>query len=72
MISGFLISSIIFINLESNSFSLLDFYSRRIKRIFPALIIVLFSSLILGFFVFLYNFAASNGIGIPIRSKLNR
>jgi hypothetical protein len=53
VISGFLISSIIFINLESNSFSLLDFYSRRIKRIFPALIIVLFSSLILGFFVFL-------------------
>ena len=53
VISGFLISSIIFINLEHNRFSFLDFYSRRIKRIFPALIVVLFSSLILGFFVFL-------------------
>jgi peptidoglycan/LPS O-acetylase OafA/YrhL len=41
VISGFLISTIIFENLERNSFSFLDFYARRIRRIFPALILVL-------------------------------
>jgi peptidoglycan/LPS O-acetylase OafA/YrhL len=41
VISGFLISTIIFENLELNSFSFLDFYARRIRRIFPALILVL-------------------------------
>lgn len=41
VISGFLISTIIFENLERNRFSFLDFYARRIRRIFPALILVL-------------------------------
>jgi peptidoglycan/LPS O-acetylase OafA/YrhL len=41
VISGFLISTIIFENLERNSFSFLEFYARRIRRIFPALILVL-------------------------------
>jgi peptidoglycan/LPS O-acetylase OafA/YrhL len=39
VISGFLISKILFTKLESGTFSFIDFYSRRIKRIFPALII---------------------------------
>ena len=39
VISGFLISKIIFKKLASNTFSFVDFYSRRIRRIFPALII---------------------------------
>lgn len=43
VISGFLITTIIFENLENKTFSFLDFYSRRIKRIFPALILVLAS-----------------------------
>ncbi len=51
VISGFLISSIIFSNLEHNSFSLIEFYRRRIKRIFPALLLVLISSLIVGWFI---------------------
>ena len=38
VISGFLISGIIFGNLEHSSFSYIEFYVRRIKRIFPALI----------------------------------
>ena len=46
VISGYLICSIIFRGLDNNTFSLLDFYSRRIKRIFPALILVLFASTI--------------------------
>lgn len=41
VISGFLISTIIFKSLNSASFSFADFYSRRIKRIFPALLVVL-------------------------------
>jgi peptidoglycan/LPS O-acetylase OafA/YrhL len=41
VISGYLISTIIFGSLQRNSFSFLDFYSRRINRIFPALLLVL-------------------------------
>ena len=55
VISGYLISCIIFKNLDNHSFSLLDFYSRRIKRIFPALIIVLISCLVFGYFALLYS-----------------
>ncbi len=50
VISGFLISTIIFENLERGTFSFAEFYYRRIKRIFPALIIVLSSCLIFGWF----------------------
>lgn len=53
VISGFLISSIIFGNLEKNSFSYYDFYARRIKRIFPALILVLATSFVFGWFLLL-------------------
>lgn len=41
VISGFLISSIIYQELESRSFSIVGFYVRRIRRIFPALFVVL-------------------------------
>lgn len=42
VISGYLISTIIFKNLEQDGgFSFSEFYARRIKRIFPALILVL-------------------------------
>lgn len=51
VISGFLISSIIFDSLDHKKFSFIDFYVRRIKRIFPALIVVLVSCLIIGRFV---------------------
>jgi peptidoglycan/LPS O-acetylase OafA/YrhL len=50
VISGFLISSIIIKNLEGGRFSYADFYTRRIKRIFPALILVLTASLVGGWF----------------------
>lgn len=51
VISGFLISSIIFSSLERDRFSLVEFYARRVKRIFPALILVLISCLVFGWFV---------------------
>ena len=48
VISGYLISSIIFIDLSKHSFQFLEFYSRRIRRIFPALLIVLSATYIVG------------------------
>lgn len=48
VISGFLIGGIILRGLSTNSFSLLHFYSRRILRIFPALILVLCTVLLAG------------------------
>ncbi len=51
VISGYLISSIIFSNLSHNTFSFVEFYTRRIKRIFPALILVLVACFAFGWFV---------------------
>ncbi|WP_339546664.1 acyltransferase family protein [Pseudomonas sp. RA_35y_Pfl2_P32] len=51
VISGYLISTIIFNSLDKNSFNFLAFYGRRIKRIFPALITVLVSCSMFGWFV---------------------
>lgn len=50
VISGYLISTIILSKLENNHFSFLEFYGRRIKRIYPALLLVLFSCLMFGYF----------------------
>jgi len=50
VISGYLITSIIYTDL-GNNFSFYNFYVRRIKRIFPALILVLTSCLVFGWFV---------------------
>ena len=50
VISGFLISTIIFDNLLHNTFSFVEFYSRRIKRIFPALLLVLIANYAFGWF----------------------
>ena len=55
VISGFLISSIIVRSLERDNFSFVDFYSRRIKRIFPALLLVLTACFIFGWFTLLAN-----------------
>ena len=48
VISGYLITKIIFHELNASSFSFLNFYSRRIRRIFPALIIVLLATYAMG------------------------
>lgn len=55
VISGYLITSIILKNQSQNNFSLLDFYSRRIRRIFPSLIVVLAFCLIAGWHILLEN-----------------
>jgi peptidoglycan/LPS O-acetylase OafA/YrhL len=54
VISGFLISGIIFDDLQAGVFNFSDFYARRVKRIFPALILVLLVSFLFAWFV-LFN-----------------
>jgi peptidoglycan/LPS O-acetylase OafA/YrhL len=53
IISGYLISSIIFNDLKRNRFSFLTFYTRRIKRIFPTLLLVLVSVTVAGWLLML-------------------
>lgn len=57
VISGYLISTIIFTSLNQNTFDFLSFYIKRIVRIFPALIFVLVSCFIFGWFgLFAFEF----------------
>lgn len=51
VISGFLISTIIYKGLQTGTFSFADFYSRRIRRIFPALLVVISATFAFGFFI---------------------
>ena len=55
VISGYLISNIIFRNLENENFNFTDFYIRRIRRIFPALIFVLICTTLFGWFSLMPN-----------------
>jgi peptidoglycan/LPS O-acetylase OafA/YrhL len=48
VISGYLISSILFRSLQTGQFSYVDFYARRIRRIFPALVLVLGGTMLAG------------------------
>jgi peptidoglycan/LPS O-acetylase OafA/YrhL len=53
VISGFLISGIIASSLKNGTFTLGGFYARRIRRIFPALILVLSTTLLAGWLLLL-------------------
>ena len=53
VISGYLISGIILHTANEGGFSFVDFYGRRIRRIFPALIVVLTLCLIYGWVMLL-------------------
>lgn len=53
VISGYLISNIIFRSLADADFSFAEFYAHRVKRIFPALIVMLAGVLVIGYFVLL-------------------
>ena len=54
VISGFLITSIILKGLKEDTFSFIWFYCKRIIRIFPALLLILFTSIALGW-ILLYT-----------------
>ena len=59
VISGYLISTILLENLARDTFSFATFYMRRIRRIFPALAVVLAASFAFGWFsLFADEFAA--------------
>jgi peptidoglycan/LPS O-acetylase OafA/YrhL len=53
VISGFLISGILFEEVLSGSFSLSRFYARRVRRIFPALAIVVWVTVAVSWFILL-------------------
>ena len=53
VISGYLMSKIIITGIENGTFSILDFYAKRVKRIIPALLAMIFLITIVGFFCFL-------------------
>lgn len=50
VISGYLITNILLKELESDKFSIINFYDRRARRILPALFAVLLFCLVLGYF----------------------
>lgn len=55
VISGYLISGIIFRGLINNTFSYSDFYAKRIRRIIPNLVLLLFSVALFGWFFLMAN-----------------
>ena len=61
VISGYLISKILFSEIEQHRFSLASFYGRRIRRIFPALAVCLATVLAYGFVVLMPSELAQLG-----------
>src|SRR5580704_17097319 len=49
VISGYLISSVIFAEIAASRFSLFSFYERRVRRIVPALVVMLFATSLLAY-----------------------
>ncbi|MDW3779161.1 acyltransferase family protein [Kluyvera cryocrescens] len=61
VISGYLITSIIHREIVNNKFSIIEFYRRRIDRIYPSLLVVLIASYIFGWFTLLPDEYAQHG-----------
>lgn len=53
VISGYLISTIVLIELQKNKFSLFTFYEKRVKRIAPAYFLMLIAVSLLGYLIYL-------------------
>ena len=64
VISGYLISGIIFRGIASGSFSYIEFYEKRIKRIIPNLILLLTFVAAVGWFILLPDEYANLGMHI--------
>ena len=66
VISGFLISKLIAAEIDNGTFSLLRFYERRIRRLFPALFAMLFAAILVGAVVLLpqdFAYMSRNAFG---------
>ncbi|HNM42762.1 acyltransferase family protein [Plasticicumulans sp.] len=61
VISGYLITGILAGDIRQSRFRLAGFYARRIRRIYPALLVVLLASLLAGWFLMLPNELATLG-----------
>lgn len=64
VISGFLITGLLLNDLNSKRFSFVGFYARRIRRIFPALVVVLLACFGAGWILLLPDELASLGLNI--------
>lgn len=53
VISGFLISGILYSGLESNTFSVVGFYVNRVMRIFPSLVLIMLITTLTSWVIFL-------------------
>ncbi|SDA17254.1 acyltransferase family protein [Sphingomonas sp. NFR15] len=61
VISGFLITGILYREISAGKFSILNFYERRIRRLFPALFAMLAASSAIGWFILLPDEFAAFG-----------
>jgi peptidoglycan/LPS O-acetylase OafA/YrhL len=68
VISGYLISGIVFTELSTKSFGFTNFYARRIRRIFPALLFILCACAAIGWIVLLPAEYAQLGLHIAASS----
>lgn len=72
VISGFLITSLILKDLQAGSFSFLDFWERRARRILPALSVLVLATLVAGWFLLLpadYRSLASSVIALGVAAS---
>jgi peptidoglycan/LPS O-acetylase OafA/YrhL len=51
VISGYLITSVLIEDIENKEFSIINFYERRARRILPAFFFMIFSCIIIGWFI---------------------
>ena len=70
VISGYLISSIILADLLAGKFSLFAFWERRIRRILPALVVVVLATVIAGWFLFMPEDYAVLGKSVAAQATL--
>ena len=64
VISGFLITSLILKDLHRGNFSIVEFWERRARRIFPALAVVVIATLIAGWFLMLpFGLSSARAVG---------
>lgn len=62
VISGYLVTLILLQQQHDNNFSFAEFYQKRIRRLLPSLILVLFTSLTIGYVILLSNELKSLGL----------
>ena len=70
VISGYLITSLILKDLERGSFSMASFWERRIRRIFPALAVMVAVTCVAGWFLLLPEDLAKLGASVIAQSLL--